>query len=58
MDLFRLDGKIALVSGGTGLYGKHIVRALAEAGATVVVASRNEERCRAYAGELERLSRI
>lgn len=53
MDLFRLDGKIALVSGGAGLYGRHIVRALAEAGATVVVASRNEERCRAYAGELE-----
>ncbi len=51
-DLFQLNGKIALVTGGAGLYGRHIVRALAEAGAQVVVASRNVEACRAYAGEL------
>jgi NAD(P)-dependent dehydrogenase (short-subunit alcohol dehydrogenase family) len=51
-DLFRLNGKIALVTGGAGLYGRHIVRALAEAGAQVVVASRNVKACRAYAGEL------
>jgi len=51
-DLFRLDGKIALVTGGSGLYGRHIVRALAEAGATVIVASRNVDNCRAYANEL------
>jgi NAD(P)-dependent dehydrogenase (short-subunit alcohol dehydrogenase family) len=52
IDLFRLDGKIALVTGGTGLYGRHIVRALAEAGATVIVASRDAKRCRQYAKDL------
>jgi len=51
-DLFRLDGKVALVTGGTGLYGRHIVRALAEAGARVVVASRNAQACRDYAEQL------
>ena len=32
LDLFRLDGKVALVTGGAGIYGRHIVRALAEGG--------------------------
>ena len=30
-DLFRLEGKIALVTGGAGIYGVHICTALAEA---------------------------
>jgi len=41
LDLFSLDGKIALVSGGAGIVGRHLVRGLSEAGATVIVASRN-----------------
>lgn len=52
IDLFRLDGRIALVTGGAGIYGVHISRALAEAGAHVVIASRNLEQCQKTAGEL------
>lgn len=42
-DLLNLEGKIILVSGGAGLYGKCIVEGLAEAGGTVITASRNLE---------------
>lgn len=45
LELFQLNGKVALVSGGTGIVGTAIVRGLAEAGATVVVASRDGARC-------------
>ncbi|MDQ3667933.1 MAG: SDR family oxidoreductase [Acidobacteriota bacterium] len=51
-DLFRLDGRVALVTGGAGLYGVHITRALAEAGAQVVVASRDLRKCEEFAADL------
>lgn len=40
-DLFSLKGKIILVTGGAGKYGKCIVEGLAEADGTVISASRN-----------------
>jgi NAD(P)-dependent dehydrogenase (short-subunit alcohol dehydrogenase family) len=52
MQLFRLDGKTALVTGGAGIYGAHIVRALAEAGAHVVIASRGTQKCAVFAQQL------
>lgn len=51
-ELFRLDGRTALVSGGAGLYGQHICRALAEAGAHVVIASRDLGACQSAADNL------
>ena len=54
VSLFGLHNKIALVTGGTGIYGKHIVRALADAGANVVVASRNLQQCSDYSNLLQR----
>ncbi len=57
LDSFSLKGKVALLSGGAGKYGRQIVAALAEAGAETYIASRNlealgqvasEERARGY----------
>lgn len=50
-ELLSLKGKVALVSGGAGLYGKCIVEGLAEAGAIVITASRNLEKGQEVAEE-------
>lgn len=49
LDMFKLDGQTAIVTGGAGRYGKQIVEALSEAGATVFIASRNLEACQTVA---------
>ena len=53
LDLFQLRDRVALVSGGAGIVGKFLVRGLAEAGATVVVASRGLASCEAVAAEMQ-----
>ena len=52
LDMFRLDGKVALITGGYGLYGSQMTLALAEAGATVITASRSLKKNEAYAASL------
>ncbi len=41
---FRLDGKVAVVTGGTGALGSVMAHGLVNAGASVVLIGRNEER--------------
>lgn len=48
---FSLKGKVALVTGGAGLYGRQIVAALAEAGATTFIAARDVAKLEAVAEE-------
>ena len=52
--MFRLDGKIVIVTGGAGQYGKPISLSLAEAGAHVIIASRDEVKCKEFAAELQK----
>ncbi len=49
LDYFRIDGKTALVTGGASGIGEATVRALAEAGARVLIVDLNGERARALA---------
>ncbi len=49
IDLFRLDNKIALVSGASRGIGEAIAHGIAEQGAHVIVSSRKQEGCEAVA---------
>ena len=52
MDLFRLDGKVALITGGSKGLGASMALGLAQAGAKTVINSRNQEDCDKLALEI------
>jgi NAD(P)-dependent dehydrogenase (short-subunit alcohol dehydrogenase family) len=51
LELFSLREKVIVLTGGAGLYGRGLVAMLAEAGATLVIASRSVEKLREVAAE-------
>ena len=53
LDLFRLDGRVALITGGGGVLGAVFARALGQAGATVWVSDLMEDRAREVADGLK-----
>jgi NAD(P)-dependent dehydrogenase (short-subunit alcohol dehydrogenase family) len=52
MGRFDLDGKVAVVTGGTGILGSLYCRSLAEAGASVIIADLDPVRCDQLAAEI------
>lgn len=57
LDLFRLDGKVALITGGGRGLGKAMAVALAQAGADVVIVSRKFNKLKETAEEIRLLGR-
>jgi gluconate 5-dehydrogenase len=55
--LFDLTGRVALVTGGSGHLGSAMCRAMAEAGASVVVTSRDTSRARDLAATLPQVGK-
>jgi NAD(P)-dependent dehydrogenase (short-subunit alcohol dehydrogenase family) len=53
--MYSLEGQVAVVTGGTGVLGGAMARALAMAGARVGVLGRDREKAERMASELERL---
>lgn len=55
MNLFDLTGRVAIVTGGNGGIGLGMARGLAQAGADILVAARNQDKCVDAVAELNAL---
>lgn len=58
LDRFRLDGRVVIITGASSGLGAGFAKALASAGATVVLAARRRERLEAVAEEIRGHGRI
>jgi NAD(P)-dependent dehydrogenase (short-subunit alcohol dehydrogenase family) len=56
-ELYDLEGKVALITGGSRGLGREMALAFAAAGADIIVTSRKIDSCNAVAGEIGRLGR-
>jgi gluconate 5-dehydrogenase len=54
-DIFNLEGKAAIVTGGASGLGQQMALGLAEAGSNIIVCSRKLERCQEMAHKIESL---
>ncbi len=57
LDRFRLDGKVAIVTGASSGLGAEFARGLAEAGADVAICARRTEKLKATCAQVEALGR-
>ena len=55
-NLFKLDGKTAIITGGAGLLGQEFSSALADFGANVVVVDINKKNVDKFVKELQKKS--
>ncbi len=55
IDLFRLDGKVAIITGGNGVLGGAMAKALASAGAKTVILGRNSETVNSRVSEINEM---
>jgi len=55
LDLFKLTNKVAVLTGGAGFLGWHFGKALAEAGADVVLIDLNEKLCQERVNKLTKI---
>jgi len=58
LELFRLDGRVGVVIGGSGGLGEAMALALAGAGAKIAVVSRRLDACQRVASEIEQMGGI
>jgi len=55
MNLFDLNGQVAVVTGGNGGIGRSLALGFAQAGASVAIIGRNEEKNHRVLGELQEI---
>lgn len=53
-NLFNLEGKVVIITGGTGLLGRAFTRSFLECGAKVVFTSTSQSKADEFAGELKK----